>query len=178
MHVLASVSSAFSRARLLLVAPVLLAVVALLALAPRAQAAPTATGPSGTYAAGDAQINTATPPATQSWLVKNTGTDLVWVVSSTLGGTDPDQFLLAGTCAERGESKPLAANETCTVVVGLLPTGTGPKSTVLTTVTNGPIFTTEVCQLVSPLDNDDGTARVQVFGRGRSYDAEGVHAPN
>ncbi|HZO06710.1 MAG TPA: choice-of-anchor D domain-containing protein [Solirubrobacterales bacterium] len=111
-------------------------------LAPVAAAAPTATGPSGTYAAGDAQINTATPPASKSWTVKNTGTDPVWVVSSTLSGGETDQFQLSGTCATRGEANPLAANETCTVVVGFLPTSTGPKSTTLTTVTNGPTFTT------------------------------------
>lgn len=141
MHSLASAPSALRRARFLL-APALLAVAALFVLASAAQAAPTATGPSGTYAAGDAQIGAATPPASKSWQVKNTGTDPVWVISSTLGGTDPEQFQVAGTCAERGESRPLAAGETCTVVVGFLPTGTGAKSTVLTTITNGPTFTT------------------------------------
>lgn len=39
-------------------------------------------------------------------------------------------------------------------------------------------FPGSICQLVAPLDNADGQTRVQVFGRGRSYDAEGVHAPN
>lgn len=113
-----------------------------LLLAPVAAAAPTATGPSGTYAAGDAQINTPTPPASKSWQVKNTGTDPVWVISSTLVGGDTDQFQLSGTCATRGEANPLAANETCTVIVAFAPTSTGPKSTTLTTVTNGPTFTT------------------------------------
>ena len=132
------------RRRPLRLSSALLAAVALLLLlAPVAAAAPTATGPSGTYAAGDAQINTPTPPASKSWLVKNTGTDPVWVISSTLVGGDTDQFQLSGTCATRGESNPLAANETCTVIVAFTPTSTGPKSTTLTTVTNGPTFVTD-----------------------------------
>ena len=35
-----------------------------------------------------------------------------------------------------------------------------------------------VCQLVSATQNDGAQATVQVFGRNRSFDAEGVHAPN
>jgi hypothetical protein len=35
-----------------------------------------------------------------------------------------------------------------------------------------------VCQLVSRTQNDGATATVQVFGRNKSHDAEGVHAPN
>jgi hypothetical protein len=52
------------------------------------------------------------------------------------------QFEVAGTCAGRGQAKPLAKGETCTVVVGFKPTSTGPKSVTPTTVTNGPAFTT------------------------------------
>jgi hypothetical protein len=40
-------------------------------------------------------------------------------------------------------------------------------------------FPGALCQLVSPVDNgDEGEARTQVFGRGQSFDAEGVHGPN
>jgi hypothetical protein len=114
----------------------------LLFAAPAAAADPTATGPSGVQAFGDAQINTASPPTSRSWLVTNTGTDPVWVVSSTLSGEQTNQFTLSGTCAQRGPSNPLAANQTCTVIVGFQPTSTGLKSTTLTTVTNGPTFAT------------------------------------
>lgn len=120
-----------------------LALASLSLLFPAAAAAdPTATGPSGTQAFGDAQINTPTPPASRSWLVRNTGTDPVWVVSSELSAPHGDQFTLSGTCVERGPEHPLAANETCTVVVGFQPRSTGAKTTTLTTVTNGPTFTT------------------------------------
>ncbi|MDA0180718.1 choice-of-anchor D domain-containing protein [Solirubrobacter phytolaccae] len=110
--------------------------------APPALADPTATGPTGTQAFGDAQINTATAPASRSYVVTNTGTDPVWVISSTLGGAQTDQFSLAGTCADRGAGNPLAAGQTCTVIVAFKPTSTGSKSTTLTTVTNGPTFVT------------------------------------
>lgn len=120
----------------------LAALASTLLLAAPASADPTATGPSGTQAFGDAQINTGGVPASRSWQVRNTGTDPVWVVSSTLGGEQTDQFSVSGTCAERGQANPLAANETCTVVVGFVPTSTGAKATTLTTVTNGPTFTT------------------------------------
>ena len=40
-------------------------------------------------------------------------------------------------------------------------------------------FPGAICQLVSSLDNAaQSDARMQVFGRNRSFDAEGVHAPN
>lgn len=119
-----------------------LALAGLLLFAAPAVADPTATGPSGVQAFGDAQINTPTAPASRSWNVRNTGTDPVWVVSSTLSGDQTNQFSVSGTCAERGQGNPLAANETCTVVVAFQPTSTGAKSTTLTTVTNGPTFTT------------------------------------
>jgi hypothetical protein len=113
-----------------------------LLLAAPAFADPTATGPSGTYTAGDAQYNTPNAPASRVWSVKNTGTDPVWVVSSALSGADVSQFAVTGTCADRGEAKPLAKDETYTVVAEFRPTSTGAKSAVLTTVTNGPTLTT------------------------------------
>jgi hypothetical protein len=121
-----------------------LALAALLWFAAPAAADPTATGPSGPYAFGDAQINTATAPTSKSWLVTNTGTDPVSVLSSTLSGAQTDQFSLAGTCADRGAANPLAAGQTCTVIVAFKPTSTGAKSTTLTTVTNGPTFTSAI----------------------------------
>ena len=61
---------------------------------------------------------------------------------STLAGPDVSQFQVGGTCANRGQAAPLAKSETCTVIVGFKPTATGAKSVTLTTVTNGPAFTT------------------------------------
>src|SRR5688572_25353807 len=119
-----------------------LALASSLLFAAPAAADPTATGPAGVQAFGDAQINSATAPVSRSWLVRNTGTDPVWVVSSALSGEQTNQFTLSGTCADRGQANPLAADETCTVVVAFRPTSTGAKSTVLTTVTNGPTFVT------------------------------------
>src|ERR687898_3005788 len=113
--------------------PLVVALASLLIFAAPAAADPTAPGPSGTQAFGDAQINTAGAPASRSWLVRNTGTDPVWVLSSTLSGEQVDQFEVTGTCATRGQANPLAANETCTVVVGFVPKTTGVKTTTLTT---------------------------------------------
>ena len=118
------------------------AAIASLALVPAAFAAPTATGPSGTQAFGDAQIGAASVPASRSYLVTNTGTDPVSVDSSSLSGDQAGQFELSGTCATRGAANPLAAGQSCTVIVGFKPTTTGAKSTTLTVVTNGPTFTT------------------------------------
>ncbi|MDA0162377.1 choice-of-anchor D domain-containing protein [Solirubrobacter ginsenosidimutans] len=120
----------------------LAAVASSLLLAAPAFADPTATGPSGAYPAGDAQINLPSAPTSKTWTLRNTGTDPVWVVSSVLSGADASQFAVSGTCATRGQANPLALNETCTVVTGFRPTSTGAKSAVLTTVTNGPAFTT------------------------------------
>ena len=66
----------------------LAALLASLLLAAPASADPTGTGPSGKYAAGDAQINTATAPASRTWLVTNTCDEPLWVFSSTLAGPD------------------------------------------------------------------------------------------
>src|SRR5207244_2726955 len=85
--------------------------------------------------------NRATAPASSTWTVRNTGTEPVWVASSTLSGADVSQFAVGGTCATRGAANPLAANETCTVVAAFRPTTTGAKTALLTTVTNGPTFT-------------------------------------
>jgi hypothetical protein len=115
------------------------ALISLLFAAP-AFADPTGTGPSGTYAAGDAQIDTAA--ASRSWNVTNTGDEPLWIVSSTLSGPDVSQFDVTGTCAARGQAAPLAKGETCTVIVAFKPTTTGAKTVTLTTVTNGPTFTT------------------------------------
>ncbi|HEY6891935.1 MAG TPA: choice-of-anchor D domain-containing protein, partial [Solirubrobacter sp.] len=112
-----------------------------LLLAAPASADPTATGPSGTYNAPNAQINRATAPASSTWTVRNTGTDPVWVISTTITGADASQFAVAGTCTTRGAANPLAANETCTVVAAFRPTTTGAKTALLTTITNGPTFT-------------------------------------
>jgi hypothetical protein len=118
------------------------AVAAFLLFAPPALADPTATGPSGTQAFTDSQVGRATAPRSRAYTVRNTGDEPVWVVSSTLTGPDVDQFEVTGTCATRGQANPLAKDETCTVTVGFKPTTTGVKSVVLTTVTNGPTFTT------------------------------------
>ena len=58
------------------------------------------------------------------------------------GRTGRVGFVVSGTCAGRGQAAPLAKSETCTVIVGFKPTTTGAKSVTLTTVTNGPAFTT------------------------------------
>ena len=81
------------------------------------------------------------PPAARG-SVKNTGTDPVWVVSSTLSRARRLAVRGHRHVRDRGGRDPLAANETCTVVVEFRPTSTGAKSAVLTTVTNGPTFTT------------------------------------
>lgn len=40
-------------------------------------------------------------------------------------------------------------------------------------------FPGAICQLVSPLDNEnEGDTKTLVFGRNKTFDAEGVHAPN
>lgn len=122
----------------------ILALAGLLLFAAPAVADPTATGPSGTQAFGDAQINTPTAPASRSYNVTNTGTDPVAVLSSALSAPQGDQFTLAGTCVERGQDNPLAAGQTCTVIVAFQPRSTGLKSTTLTVVTNGPTFTATI----------------------------------
>jgi hypothetical protein len=39
-------------------------------------------------------------------------------------------------------------------------------------------FAGGVCQLISPTENGSQKTTAQVFGRNKSFDAEGVHAPN
>jgi hypothetical protein len=82
-------------------------------------------------------------------------------VSSTLSGADVSQFAVTGTCADRGQAKPLAKDETCTVVVEFRPTTTGAKSVTLTTVTNGPTFTTGA---ITGFGRKLSAATVQDFG--------------
>lgn len=146
-----------------------LALAGLLLFAAPAAADPTATGPSGTQAFGDAQINTATAPASRSWLVTNTGSDPVAVLSSALSAPHGDQFTLSGTCVERGPDNPLAAGQTCTVVVAFQPRSTGSKSTTLTTVTNGPTFTATVTgfgrKLTAATPVDFGGQRIGTTGK-------------
>jgi hypothetical protein len=78
---------------------------------------------------------------------------------SPFDGTRRDVYLAGTTLANRGGSR----------MVWTDPYGQNAQATP---------FPGGVCQLVAAADTRQAAVTTQVFGRNRSFDAEGVHAPN
>jgi hypothetical protein len=100
----------------------------------------------------------------------------------TADGIDCTHANQLGVTAFDDPRSPFDGTRRDVYLAGTTVTNTGPNRLYWTDPYGGNASTTPfpggVCQLVSTTENGSQKTKPQVFGRNRSHDAEGVHAPN